>query len=134
MIDKILCVDDDPITLMLCRKVIVKAGFAAETDSASNGEDALRYFDSLIKEGNQHPPKLIFLDLNMPVMGGWEFLDNFSREPYSAYFSQVKVIVLSSTIDPQDIEKARTYPMVLQFMSKPITIEMLEELKPNLKL
>lgn len=131
MIDKILCVDDDPITLMLCRKVIVKAGFASETDSASNGEDALKYFDALIQSGSD-APELIFLDLNMPVMGGWEFLDHFSKEPYTAYFSDVKVIVLSSTIDPQDIEKARTYPMVLQFMSKPITVEMLDDLKPNL--
>lgn len=133
MIDKILCVDDDPITLMLCRKVIVKAGFAAETDSASNGEDALKYFDALIQSKTE-APKLIFLDLNMPVMGGWEFLDHFSTEPYTGYFNDVKVIVLSSTIDPQDIEKARTYPMVLQFMSKPITVEMLNELKPNLNL
>ena len=75
---------------------------------------------------------LIFLDLNMPVMGGWEFLDHFSGEPYKALFNNIKVIVLSSTIDPHDIEKANTYPMVLQFMSKPITIEMLEELKTKL--
>jgi CheY-like chemotaxis protein len=132
MIDKILCVDDDPITLMLCRKVIEKAGFASTTDSATNGEDALRYFDGLMATPDTQKPSLIFLDLNMPVMGGWEFLDHFSAEPYKAVFPEVKVIVLSSTIDPHDIEKASTYPMVLQFMSKPITIEMLEDLKSKL--
>ena len=65
----------------------------------------------------------------MPVMGGWEFLDNFSKEKYTSQYTNTKVIVLSSTIDPHDIEKAKTYSMVIDFMSKPITIEMLESLK-----
>ena len=133
MLDLILCVDDDPITLMLCKMVIKKSEFAKEIITAQNGEDALNYFDEL-KLNNlgaeiKNYPTLIFLDLNMPVMGGWEFLDNFSRETYTSCFSKTKVIVLSSTIDPQDIEKAKTYPMVLDFMSKPITTEMLEDLK-----
>ena len=67
----------------------------------------------------------------MPVMGGWEFLDNFSEDQYAEFFQERKVIVLSSTIDPEDIDKAKTYPMVLDFMSKPITIEMLERLEDN---
>lgn len=129
MLEKILCVDDDPITVMLCRKVIVKAEFAKETDAAQNGEEALQYFDHLLLEENSKIPKLILLDLNMPVMGGWEFLDNFSNGVYRTAFGDVKVIVLSSTIDPEDVEKAKTYPMVLDFLSKPITIEMLEDLK-----
>lgn len=133
MLNKILCVDDDPITLMLCRKVISKSNFARHTDAAQNGEDALHYFDNLILNKTDDYPELIFLDLNMPVMGGWEFLDNFSKT-YANFFSETKVIVLSSTIDPQDVEKAKTYPMVLDFMSKPITIEMLEQLKVLLSL
>jgi CheY-like chemotaxis protein len=129
VLDRILCIDDDPITVMLCRKVIQKAEFAKITDSAQNGEDALHYFDRLIMENDDHFPELILLDLNMPVMGGWEFLDNFSRDTYANFFSNTKVIVLSSTIDPQDVEKSKTYPMVIDFMSKPITKEMLEKLK-----
>lgn len=129
MLDKILCVDDDPITIMLCRKVISKAAFAKQTDAAQNGEEALQYFDNLIIEHEDNYPKLILLDLNMPVMGGWEFLDNFSRDTYTDVFKSVKVIVLSSTIDPEDVEKSKTYPMVMDFLSKPITTEMLESLK-----
>jgi len=132
MLDKILCVDDDPITVMLCRKVISKALFAKHTDSAQNGEEALHYFDNLIMHNDGHYPELILLDLNMPVMGGWEFLDNFSNI-YANFLSNTKVIVLSSTIDPSDVEKAKTYPMVIDFLSKPITVEMLEELKIVLK-
>ena len=47
MFNKILCVDDDPITLMLCKKVIEKAEFSKKIDTANNGEDALTYFDKL---------------------------------------------------------------------------------------
>ena len=133
MLDLILCVDDDPITLMLCKMVIAKSSFATEIATATNGEEAINYFDEL-KLNNlgaeiSHYPKLILLDLNMPVMGGWEFLDVFSTDAYTPFFEDTKVIVLSSTIDPTDIAKSKTYPMVMDFMSKPITKEMLEDLK-----
>lgn len=128
MLERILCVDDDPITLMLYKMVITKAGFAQHIDTAANGEDALNYFQRLQQE-NTTLPQLIFLDLNMPVMGGWEFLDLFSKLEHSSY-SSIKVIVLSSTIDPQDIEKAKSYANVIGFRSKPISKEMLDELAP----
>ena len=133
MLDLILCVDDDPITLMLCKMVITRSAFTNEILTAQNGEEALDYFDDL-KLNNlgaeiKKYPQLIFLDLNMPVMGGWEFLDLFSKEDYREAFKNCKVIVLSSTIDPDDINKAKTYPMVLDFLSKPISKDMLEDLK-----
>lgn len=132
MLETILCVDDDPITLMLCKKVIMKANFSKNIDTAVDGEDALKYFDKLIIESNSNTtnyPQLIFLDLNMPVMNGWEFLDIFSKNQYLKHFSGTKVIVLSSTIDPDDIAKSKQYPMVIEFLSKPITTEILELLK-----
>ncbi len=135
MLEKVLCVDDDPITLMLCKKVILKAHLSKEIDSAINGEDAIRYFDNLLSEkdaGIDNYPQLIFLDLNMPVMNGWEFLDIFSKNPYAENFSKTKVIVLSSTIDPDDIDKSKNYSMVIEFLSKPITSEILELLKLNI--
>jgi CheY-like chemotaxis protein len=132
MYKKILCVDDDPITLMLCKKVIQKCEFSETIEIANNGEDALKYLDSFTKDSAisiGDLPELLFLDLNMPVMGGWEFLDIITERRYNEIFPQLKVIVLSSTIDPKDIEKSKSYPMVLDFLSKPITREMLEELK-----
>lgn len=126
MLHKILCVDDDPITLMLYKMVVSKAEFATQVDTAQNGEEAIAYFDELLKNSEEFP-KLIFLDLNMPIMGGWEFLDIFSKEKYVT-FKDSKVIVLSSTIDPQDIEKSKSYPMVIDFQSKPISKEMLADL------
>ena len=122
MLDTILCVDDDPITLMLCKMVINKASFSNKIITAKNGEEALNYFKTI---NDNEKPQLIFLDLNMPVMGGWEFLDCFSTADYSEY-NTIKVIILSSTIDPEDLKKAKKYPMVLDFLSKPISKEMLD--------
>ncbi|WP_367768496.1 response regulator [Flavobacterium sp. WC2421] len=132
MLDLILCVDDDPITLMLCKKVIGKTTFSNKIITAQNGEEALSYFDAIkndfeVNNKSTPLPQLIFLDLNMPVMGGWEFLDCFSSSDYSN-FNTIKVVVLSSTIDPEDLQKASTYPMVIDFLSKPITLSMLDYL------
>lgn len=135
MFDLILCIDDDPITLMLCKKVITKSSFANEIITAQNGEEALQFFNTIkYSNTNSAPnknPQLIFLDLNMPVMGGWEFLDLFIRDDYSD-FNTTKVIILSSTIDPADIEKAKTYPIIIDFLSKPITQSMLEYVKTKI--
>ena len=132
MLDSILFIDDDPITLMLCKMVIKKASFSNEIATSKNVEEALQYFDTLkqIDSNNEFKkqPELIFLDLNMPVMGGWEFLDSFSTSDYADY-NKTKVIILSSTIDPEDLEKSKKYPMVIDFLSKPISKEMLEYVK-----
>ena len=130
MINKILCVDDDPITLMLCKKVIEKANFTNEIGTAKDGVEALSHFENLI-EDNDHKlnyPKLVFLDLNMPIMDGWEFLEEFSKK-MTFEFPDTKIIVLSSSVDPKDIEKAKKYESVLEFLPKPITIEMLYYIK-----
>ena len=135
MLDLILCIDDDPITLMLCKMVIKKASFSYEIATSKNGEEALQYFNTLKQPDSngevRKQPKLIFLDLNMPVMGGWEFLDSFSTADYADYHT-TKVIILSSTIDPEDLEKSKKYPMVINFLSKPISKEMLEYVKSTI--
>lgn len=132
MLDLILCVDDDPITLMLCKKVITKASFSNNIITAKNGEEALQYFDSIINKKEENKlPQLIFLDLNMPVMDGWEFLDNFNTDKYSEVNS-TKIIVLSSTIDPEDLEKSKKYKMVVDFLSKPISTNMLNYLETKI--
>lgn len=124
----IMCIDDDPITLMLFKKVVQKATFATEIINATNGQDAINQFNSLLLTTEQSKkPELIFLDLNMPVMGGWEFIDSFNNSDYSKA-NQTKVVILTSTIDPEDIKKSRTYPNVIEFLAKPITVEMLQQL------
>ncbi|MHC0448184.1 response regulator [Flavobacterium sp. 3-218] len=135
MLEQILCIDDDPITLMLCKKVISKSSFSHEVITAQNGEEALHHFNVLkyTNDKAKKRPELIFLDLNMPIMGGWEFLDHFTSPDYKE-FNTVPVIVLSSTIDPEDLAKAKKYPIIIDFLSKPITLPMLEYLKKKIDL
>ena len=135
MLKQILCIDDDPITLMLSKKVIAKAGFSELIITAQNGEEALSYFNTLkySKDQSVENPQLIFLDLNMPVMGGWEFLDHFITADYDE-FNTINVVVLSSTINPEDLAKAKKYSIIIDFLSKPITLQMLEYLKNKIEL
>ena len=132
MLELIMCIDDDPITLMLFKKVIQKGSFAREIINATNGYEAIRLINSINNSSDQEKkPQLIFLDLNMPVMGGWEFLDLFNGSNYFN-LNNTKVIILTSTIDPEDIKKSKSYPNVIEFLSKPITVEMLNFLKTKL--
>ena len=131
MLETILCIDDDPITLMLSKMVISKAFFSNEIATAKNGEEALQYFDTIKKTNSINKIQLVFLDLNMPLMDGWEFLNSFNTSEY-AEFHNIKIIILSSTIDPEDLAKSKKYPMVIDFLPKPISKEMLELLKPKI--
>lgn len=132
MLHKVLCIDDDPITLMLCKKVIIKSEFSEIIDSVSNGKEAVQYFKNILDYKNSENeisvPDYTLLDLNMPIMNGWEFLDIISSTEFSILHSSIKVIILSSSIDPKDIEKSKKYPIVIKFLSKPITQEKLQNL------
>ena len=133
--NKVLCIDDDAITLMICKTTIKRASFSNEVITAFNGQEAIEYYKELAvnsseKDTNDYP-QIIFLDLNMPIVSGWEFLDDFMNLFY-AKFNKTKVIILSSTVDPLDKERAKKYPIVVDFFCKPITKEMLSEIKNKL--
>lgn len=130
MLQKVICIDDDPIALLLSKLVISKANFASEIVTLANGQEAMQYLErpQVIAENNaSRQPLLILLDLNMPVMDGWEFLEQFSLKLYEHY-KDSKIILLSSSIDPNDIQKSRRFDMVLDFFPKPLTKEMLADI------
>ncbi len=130
MIKKLLCIDDDKTTLMLIKMVTEKASFAKDVITALNGREGLEYYHNLLKEPQdkrEDYPQLIFLDLNMPVMNGWEFLDEFVENIYPQ-FPDTKVVILSSSANPVDKEKAKQYPIIIGYISKPITADLLKML------
>ena len=135
MLQKVICVDDDPIALLLSKLVISKAGFASQIITAVNGEEAIAYLqkpETMEEYALSSDPLLILLDLNMPVMDGWEFLEQFTAKLYDRY-TNVKIILLSSSIDPNDIKKSKEFSMVLDFLPKPLTKEMLEVISKKVK-
>ena len=135
MIESVLVVDDDLIALSLCEFAIKNSGFSKEVQTVEGGREGVGIFFAL--EGGTSPdgsvPTLIFLDLNMPVMDGWDFLKAYLQK-FAAQYPETKVCILSSTIDPEDFVKAGKYKIVLEFISKPLTMEILNELKKSSQL
>lgn len=133
MINKILCVDDDSISLTISKLLLKRTGFTNDVVTAVDGSDALDYFKDLFATSTQpvdEAPSLILLDINMPVMNGWEFLEAYIPL-FADKLPNTKVIILSSTIDPEDFSRAKKFPVVAQFVSKPLSVENLAELKEN---
>ncbi|OYU84009.1 MAG: response regulator [Flavobacterium sp. BFFFF2] len=132
-IQEIICIDDDAITLMLSRKVLQKTNEELHVVTFQNGEVALNYLQTIQQENKQLDHRLVLLDLNMPVMGGWEFLNYFLENGLHVEFPNTQMIILSSTIDPQDVLRAKQYPMVARFLSKPISRPIMQSLLEELE-
>lgn len=127
MLKKVLCVDDDPVTLMICKMVMAKAAFTQKIALAENGKVAI---DLLNADPEATEVELVLLDLNMPVMNGWDFLDEFVRSQRHK-LPAARIVILSSSVNPEDYEKARSYDVVIDFIKKPLTTEGLEAFKQH---
>ncbi len=120
----VLLVEDDPITIMVCDRIIKMISFAEKVTSCENGKIAI---DFLTKLQGSLIPKIIFLDINMPVMNGWDFLEEFDK--IKANFEQLpRIYLLSSTVDPEDYKKAKKFSLVQDFISKPLSKEALQNI------
>ena len=74
---KVLIIDDDPILIMVCMRLMKLVGFATEVSSARDGREALGWLKEQLEIKPTELPDVIFLDINMPVMNGWDFLDEY---------------------------------------------------------
>jgi CheY-like chemotaxis protein len=134
MLHKVLLIDDDMVTWAICEMVLNKTAFSQHVEKLGNGKEGIDYFSSFFekrKRGeNVIAPDLILLDLNMPVMDGWTFLEDYIRK-YSERLPETKIAILSSTVNPEDFIRAQKYSIVIDFINKPLTIELIEELKSH---
>lgn len=129
---KVLIIDDDPILIMVCTRLMKITGFSEEVMAAREGKEAIDKLRSLIGQPEDELPKLILLDINMPVMNGWEFLSEYLRI-IDQFSKIIPVFMLSSTIDQADFDKAKTYHVVKGFYSKPLTKDNLFEIEGLVK-
>ena len=119
---KILLIDDEESANFLHKAIIRHSKCAEEVVSTTRGIDALEYLTEEMEEGSI--PDLIFLDVNMPNMSGWEFIEHYSKLNMKFPI----LIMLTSSIDPRDLEKASEIQTISAFRSKPLTFEMLNEI------
>lgn len=122
----VLLIEDDPITIMVCDRIIKMTGFAEQVQSKENGQEAIKYIKSIIEDETTFP-EIIFLDINMPVMNGWDFLQEFDALK-SKIPALPRIFILSSTVDPEDYKRAEEFDTVAGFISKPLTQEHLNDL------
>lgn len=123
----VLLVDDDEINNFISIKLIKKALLNTEIMACLNGKFAI---DQLVELQRNDPSKLpdyILLDINMPIMNGWEFLDEYKRLNIDPS-GKSKVFIISSSVFSNDINKARSYPLVKDFISKPLNVDKIVEL------
>ena len=112
-------IDDDNIYQFTARKLVESTGLAKNIQSFYNGSDAINYFKDQSNNNPETLPDVIFLDINMPIMNGWEFLEEYNK--LSNKFSKpIVVYVVSSSIDSNDMQKSKEYKAVSDYLVKPI--------------
>lgn len=124
-INTIFVVDDEENWSYLTKRTLQKSGVGKHIITASNGLEAINELQARVAN-QESMPELIFLDIKMPVMDGFEFLEEISRSAV-LNFDQTKVYIYSSSFHPKDRERASHYP-ISGFITKPLTQEILTEI------
>lgn len=122
----ICVIDDDDIYQFTIKRTIQSTNLAKEILSFNDAEEALEYFGTLT-EVTDSLPDILFVDINMPLMNGWEFLEAFQTIKYK-FQKDIKIFMSSSSIDSRDMEKAQEYECVSDYLIKPMTIDKLKDI------
>jgi len=127
---KLFLVDDDDI-FRLAADVLIKTYQVA--DEVVQLENGLEAYDALmaLEHNPEELPQLIFLDINMPVMNGWELLEELKRGP-AIIRNTIQIHILTSSIAPEDLNLSKTYEFIDGYITKPLTEKDLLKIKEGL--
>ncbi len=127
----ILLIDDDEPTNFLNKMTLEQGSYARNVRVSQNGQEALDYLASCGDAGNgvsKNPrPDLIFLDINMPAMDGWEFLERYKQLPPEKK-ADIVLIMLTTSLNPDDGARTRSMPEISGFENKPLRQVQLENI------
>lgn len=128
-LDCILLIDDDEATNFVHEWVIRQAGVATHVEVCQSAFDGLEYIQAIKPAVSEDAPQpgIIFLDINMPGMNGWEFLEKYEALPQDKK-AQILVVMLTTSLNPDDRKRAESMADINCFMSKPLTEEMVKKL------
>lgn len=114
----VVLVDDDDIFNMLHGEVLKRLIPGVRIDVFKSGQEVIEYLEHAPEEHID----LIFLDIRMPVMGGFEVLDSMAQMNHER-FAKTRIYVLSSTLDDRDLRRAKETPLVTDFIGKPMSFD-----------
>ncbi|ELR72781.1 response regulator receiver protein [Fulvivirga imtechensis AK7] len=120
---KTLIVDDDEVITFIHENVVAESELSAQPMTAINGREALECISANLTNDTAY---LVLLDINMPVMNGWQFLNALDETPFA---DQVYVIIVTSSVDRADHEKAKEFERVFGYIEKPITVDNCQRIK-----
>jgi CheY-like chemotaxis protein len=116
----VLLVDDNYIDTLINERILASLGLVKQFHKAINGEQALRIIKDY-KDGTEVVPDIILLDLNMPVMNGFEFIQEFQEMEF-AHKEKILIVIVTSSGSMIDIEKAKNMG-IKHYLTKPLTAE-----------
>ena len=120
----VVLIDDDAIDNLINQKIMESNNFAENIQVFKTGQDALDYLQTT-EETPDSLPDLIFLDINMPIMDGFQFMEKFEALSETIH-EKCKIIMLSSSISPRDIDRAASNRFVKKYLNKPLNARYLQ--------
>lgn len=121
----ILLIDDDQVTNFVNQAIIEKSEVPIDTKAVITGNEGINILNTCLN-AQEELPSAILLDINMPEMNGWEFLERFSTLDEKIK-TKVKIYMVSSSQNESDVQRAKSNPNVTDFLHKPLSLQKVKE-------
>jgi CheY-like chemotaxis protein len=121
---QVFLIDDDEVFVFLTKRIIERSEAQVSLTVFSNGQEGFDHLVSIAADADLLPD-IILLDLNMPVMDGWEFLNSYQKVKFA---KKISLYIVTSSISPYEVDRAKHIEVVTEFIVKPIAKEKFKEI------